>query len=230
MSLSAILTEAFHFFRNHIRQLAMLTIPLLLLQVGIQLWIGSELSKVDMENPQFGNSIFVAMIVLLLVFSLLIAALTLFLEVRSQGHNPSTFELLKASMPFVPPLLLAAVFSGLAILGPVMISATMGPAVVIGFVISFYVFARLTYVNFMVVSERLTPLEAIKGSFRMSGPIVMKTIGIISLYIPLSLIGGSLSAAATQLGFPLQLAVETLVAFLGLFVNIALFRLYMLNR
>ena len=37
MSLSAILSEAYNFFRNHLAQLAMLTIPLLLIQVGIQL-------------------------------------------------------------------------------------------------------------------------------------------------------------------------------------------------
>ena len=37
MSLSAILTEAFNFFRNHISQLAALTVPILFIQVGIQL-------------------------------------------------------------------------------------------------------------------------------------------------------------------------------------------------
>ena len=230
MSLSAILTEAFHFFKNHIRQLAVLLMPLLLIQVGIQLWLGTEFSKMDIEKPLFSTPHFVAMMVLLLIFSLLIAALTLFLEVRSQGHEPTSGQLLKASVAFVPPLLLAGVFSALAILAPVMLFAAFGPLWLIGFVISFYVFARLTYVNFMVVSERLTPLEAIKASFKMSGPIVLKTIAIISLYIPLSLVGGTLSQLAASVGLPLQLIVETLVAFIGLFVNIALFRLYMLNR
>lgn len=56
----------------------MLTVPLLLVQVGIQLWLGTEMSKVDLENPQFGAPHMIAMMLLLLIFSVLIAALTLF--------------------------------------------------------------------------------------------------------------------------------------------------------
>ncbi|MCL1080124.1 hypothetical protein D5R81_18595 [Parashewanella spongiae] len=230
MSLSAILTEAFHFFRNHIRQLAMLMMPLLLVQVGMQLWLGTEFSAMNLEKPEFAASHFVVMMVLLLIFSLLIASLTLYLDVRSQGHEPTTGQVMKASIAFVPPLLLAGVFSALAILAPVMILAAFGPFGVIGFGISLYIFARLSYVNFMVITERLTPLEAIKASFKMSGPIVLKTLAIVGLYIPISLVGGSLSQLASNLGLPVQLVVETLVAFVGLFVNIALFRLYMINR
>lgn len=230
MSLSAILTEAYNFFRNHIRQLAALTVPILFLQVGIQMWLGMEINNADLENPQFGVPHMLAMMVLLLVFSLLIAALTLFMEVRSHGHEPSTGILLKTSLSFVPPLLLAGVFSGLAILAPVMLFAAFGPIWLVGLVISIYIFARLAYVNFMVVVERLTPLEAIKGSFKFSGPIAFKTLLVLMLYIPLSLIGGTLSSLAQSVGFPLVLVVEVMVAFFGLFVNVALFRLYMVSR
>lgn len=230
MSLSAILTEAYNFFRNHLGQLAALTMPLLLLQVGVQLWLGGELAKVNLEDPQFGAPHFIAMMVLLLIFSLLIAALTLFLELRSQGHQPTAGQVLKASFTFVPPLLLAGVFSGLAILAPVMLFAAFGPLWLIGLTLSFYLFARLAYVNFMVVAERLTPLEAIKASFSFSGPIAFKTMLVLMLYIPLSLVGGTLSQLALTVGLPLQLLVETVAAFFGLFVNVALFRLYMVSR
>ncbi|MGL4713006.1 MAG: hypothetical protein ACRCWP_10775 [Shewanella sp.] len=230
MSLSAILSEAYNFFRNHLAQLAMLTIPLLLIQVGIQLWLGIEMSKVDLENPQFGAAHMVAMMLLLLTFSVLIAALTLYLELRSQGHSPSAGGVLKASLPFVPPLLLAGVFSGLAILAPVMMFAAFGPAWLVGLVISFYLFARLAYVNFMVVVERLTPLEAIKGSFSFSGPIVQKTIALLMLYLPLSVIGSQLSGVASVGGLPLQMVTDTFMSFVGLFVNVALFRLYMVSK
>lgn len=230
MSLSAILTEAYNFFRNHLTQLAMLTVPLLLVQVGIQLWLGTEMSKVNLENPQFGAPHMIAMMLLLLIFSVLIAALTLFLELRSQGHNPSTGMVLKASLPFVPPLLLAGVFSGLAILAPVMLFAAFGPLWLVGLVISFYLFARLAYVNFMVVVERLTPLEAIKASFSFSGPIVLKTIALLMLYLPLSVVGAQLSGAASLGGLPVQMLADTLMAFIGLFVNLALFRLYMVTK
>ncbi|MGX9463039.1 hypothetical protein ACWXWU_17640 [Shewanella sp. A14] len=230
MSLFAILTEAFNFFRNHIRQLATLTLPLLLIQVVIQLWLGNEMIQADIENPQFGAIHAAAMMVLLLVFSFLIAALTLFLELRSQGHELTSGQILAASLPFVPPLLLAGVFSGLAILAPVMIFAAFGPLWLIGLIVSLYLFSRLAYVNFMVVVERLTPLEAIKSSFKFSGPMTLKTIAVLLLYVPLSLLAGMFSQVAMQVGFSLQLLVETTFSFLGLFVNIALFRLYMVNR
>ncbi|MFT5235867.1 MAG: hypothetical protein ACI90A_001231 [Shewanella sp.] len=230
MQLSAIFTEAYHFFRNHISQLAAITVPILFIQVGIQLWLGMEMANADLENPQFGALHMAAVMVLLLVFSLLIASVTLFLEIRSQGHEANTALILKTSLNFVPGLLLAGVFSGLAILAPVMLFAAFGPLWLVGLTMSIYIFARLAYVNFMVVVERLTPLEAIKGSFKFSGPIAFKTLMVLMLYIPLSLIGGSLSALAQSVGFPLQLIVEVFVAFIGLFVNVALFRLYMVSR
>ncbi|NRB22235.1 hypothetical protein [Shewanella sp.] len=230
MSLSAILTEAFNFFRNHISQLAALTVPILFIQVGIQLWLGMEIRGADLENPEFGASHMAAMMALLLVFSLLIAALTLFLEIRSQGHEASTALILKTSLNFVPGLLLAGVFSGLAILAPVMIFAAFGPLWLIGLTMSIYIFARLAYVNFMVVVERLTPFEAIKASFKFTSPIAFKTLMVLMLYIPLSLVGGSISALVQSLGFPVQLIVEVFIAFIGLFINVALFRLYMVSR
>ena len=230
MSLSAILTEAYYFFRNHISQLAAMTLPLLLVQVMIQLWLGNEMIQADVENPQFGGIHAAAMMALLLLFSTLIAALTVYLEVRSRGHDVTTAMVFKQSIQFVPPLLLAGVFSGLAILTPVMLFAVFGPMWLVGLVISFYLFARLAYVNFMVIVEQLTPLEAIKASFVFTGPITTKTIAILMLYIPLSLVGGTLSQIAAQVGFPLQLITDTCFAFLGLFINVALFRLYMVNR
>jgi hypothetical protein len=230
MPLSAIFTEAYNFFRNHISQLAILTVPILFIQVGIQLWLGMEMANADLENPQFGGLHMAAVMALLLVFSLLIAAVTIFLEIRSQGHEANTALILKTSLNFVPGLLLAGVFSGLAILAPVMLFAAFGPLWLVGLTMSIYIFARLAYVNFMVVVERLTPLEAIKGSFKFSGPIAFKTLMVLMLYIPLSLIGGTLSSLAQSVGFPLQLIVEVFVAFMGLFVNVALFRLYMVSR
>ncbi|MEJ6520537.1 hypothetical protein PQI64_12335 [Shewanella bicestrii] len=232
MSLSAILTEAYNFFRNHLTQLAMLTVPLLLIQFGLQLWFGAEMGKIDLENPQFDMQHMIVVMLMLLNVSVLIAALTLYLELRSQGHTPSVGLVLKASLAFVPPLLLAGVFSGLAIFAPFMILfAILGPlGVVVGFVISFYLFARLAYVNFMVVVERLTPLEAIKASFSFSGPIVLKTIALLMLYLPLSVVGAQLSGAASLGGLPVQMLADTLMAFIGLFVNLALFRLYMVTK
>ncbi|WP_298776093.1 hypothetical protein [uncultured Shewanella sp.] len=231
MSLSAILNQALNFFRNNISQLATLTIPILLIQVGLQMWLSLEITSADEQNPQFDASHMIVMMVLLLLFSLLIAALTLFLELRSLGHKPSNALVLKTSLNFVPGLLLAGVFSGLAILGPFFILAAIAPVLgVIGLAASFYIFSRLAFVNFMVVVERLTPMEAIKRSFVFSGPIVYKTMMIASLYIPLLILGGGLAKLVEGVGLPVQYLMDVVVAFLGLFINVALFRLYMVSR
>jgi hypothetical protein len=194
MSLSAILAEAYNFFRNHVRQLAALTLPLLLIQVVIQLWLGQEMLNADMENPEFSAVHGVAMMALLIIFSLLIAALTLFLQLRSEGHDLKSMDIIKASVAYVPPLLLAGVFSGLAILAPVMLFAAFGPFWIIGLAVSFYLFSRLM------------------------------------LYVPLSLLGGGLTTLTKAGGLPVQMIIETGIAFIGLYVNLVLFRLYMVNR
>ena len=230
MPLSAIFTEAYYFFRNHIKQLAALTVPLLLIQVALQFWLGREIRLMDIDHPEFGSGHMFAMMMLLLIFSLLISALTLYMQCRSEGHQPSITNILVSSLHFVPPLLLAAVFSGLAIMAPTMILAAFGPFWVIGLLASVYIFARLAYVNFMVVTERLTPLKAISASFKFSGPLVFKTMTVLMLYIPLSLLGGAISAALHFAGIPVQIIVETVISFFSLFVNVALFRLYMVNR
>jgi hypothetical protein len=231
MSLSAILAEAYNFFRNHVRQLAALTLPLLLIQVVIQLWLGQEMLNADMENPQFGPIHGLAAMALLIILSLLIAALTLFLQLRSEGHDLKSMDIIKASVAYVPPLLLAGVFSGLAILAPVMLFAAIDPVWFIGgLAVSFYVFSRLAYVNFMVVVERLTPLAAIKASFVFSGPIVLKTMAVIMLYVPIWLAGGALVNLTEAGGLPVQLIIKTTINFVWLFVTVVLFRLYMVNR
>lgn len=230
MSLSAILTEAYNFFRNHIVQLAMLTVPLLLLQVGIQMWLGAELLNADPENPQFGTPHMLAVIALMVIFSVLIAALTLFMELRTEGMQPSTGQVLKSSLAFVPGLMLAGVFSGMAIAAPTMILAAIGPIWILGMGISLYLFARLAFVNFMVVVERMSPLQAIKASFEFSSGLTGTTILVLLSYFPLLLIGSVLSQLGQAGGMPLQLVMDTFVAFIGLFVNVALFRLYRVAR
>ncbi|MFQ6372036.1 hypothetical protein [Shewanella sp. YIC-542] len=230
MSLSAILSEAFYFFRNHALQLAALTLPLLLLQVGIQLWLGSEFAAMDPESPQIGVPHIVATLLLFLVFSLLIASLTLFMELRTEGYQPGVFAVLQNSLPFLPWLMVAGVFSGMAIAAPVVMLSALGPLGVIGLGISLYLFARLSYVNFMVVVERLSPLQAIKASFVFSQNITGKTLLVLLLYFPLMLLGAMVSMTVEHAPMALRLLVESFTGFISLYVNVALFRLYRVSR
>jgi len=230
MSLSAILSEAFYFFRNHLLQLAALALPILLVQVGIQLWLGAEFAAMDPKAPQIGAPHVLAALLLFLVFSLLIASLTLFMELRTEGYQPSILSVLKDSLPFLPWLMVAGIFSGMAIAAPVVILSTLGPLGVIGLGISLYLFARLSYVNFMVVVERLSPLQAIKASFVFSQHVTGRTLLVLLLYFPLVLLGSVISASVEHAPVILRLVVESITGFISLYVNVALFRLYRVSR
>ncbi len=53
---------------------------------------------------------------------------------------------------------------------------------------------------------------------------------ILLLYIPLAIVSSTIAAAVGQIAFILMYIIDVVFAFLGLFVNIALFRLYMVTR
>ncbi len=73
-------------------------------------------------------------------------------------------------------------------------------------------------------------MQAIKASFEFSSGLTGTTILVLLSYFPLLLIGSVLSQLGQAGGMPLQLVVDTFVAFIGLFVNVALFRLYRVAR
>ncbi|QSX33878.1 hypothetical protein JYB87_01080 [Shewanella avicenniae] len=230
MSLSSILTEAYYFFRNHLWQLASFAVPILAIEIGLQLWLGNTIEQMDQQAPEFNGTQVAVVMTILLLFTLLIAALTLFMELRTAGHQPPAPALIKHSLPYIPGLLLAGVLSGLAIAAPTMLLSAFGPAVVIGLGISAYLGARLAYVNFMLVVERLSPLQAIRESFMFSQAFTGKTIAVLLLYLPFMMVESLLASAMPDAPFIFNLVLKTVIGFFSLYVNVALFRLYRVNR
>ncbi|MBM7072787.1 hypothetical protein JQC92_12220 [Shewanella sp. 202IG2-18] len=230
--MSAVLNEAFHFFKNHLRQLAMLTMPLIIGVVAIQSWLGIELGKMNPEAPQIDGIHLGVMFLGILLFSWLISTLTLFLQVVSDGHNPTVRQVLFTSLNFVPPMLLTMVFTGMAIFGPifVLIAALKELGALIGIVVSVFIAVRLSYVNFMVVVEHITPLQAIKDSFNFTKPIFFPTLAILLMSLPISLVFTVIATSVSSLGEGAIFVVNIFGFFFSLFVTVALYRLYMLNR
>ncbi|KFZ37655.1 hypothetical protein HR45_09535 [Shewanella mangrovi] len=230
MPLSSIFTEAYYFFRNHLLQIASFAVPILALEIGLQLWLGKAMEQMDQQAPSFSGGQVAVVLTILLLFTLLIAALTLFMELRTAGHQPTPQAVIKHSIGFIPGLLLAGVLSGLAIAAPTMLLSAFGPAVVIGLGISAYLGARFSYVNFMLVVEHLSPLQAIRESFVFSQAITGKTIVVLLMYLPFMLVESGIAKLVPDAPFIVNLVIKTLVGFFSLYVNVALFRLYRVNR
>ncbi len=230
MPLSAILAEAYYFFRNHLAQLAMLTLPILIIELALQLWLGETVLQMDQQAPEFSGTQIVAVLTILLLFTLLIAALTLFMEMRSRGHDPSPWQVLKNSLSFIPGLLLAGVLSGMAIAAPTLILASFGPLLVVGLGMSLYLLARLSYVNFMLVVEHLSPMQAIRESFMFSQGFTGKTMLVLLCYLPFMMVESALAQLLPEAPDMLNLVLKTAIGFASLYVNVALFRLYRVHR
>lgn len=230
MHLSAILAEAYYFFRNHLAQLALLTVPILVVELSMQLWLADTVAQMDQQAPEFSGTQIAVVFGILVLFTLLIAALTLFMELRSSGHNPSPWQVLVNSLQFLPGLLLAGVLSGMAIAAPTMILVAMGPLLVVGLGMSAYLAARLAYVNFMLVVERLSPLQAIRESFMFSQGFTGKTVLVLLCYLPFMLVESTLAQLVPDAPMMFNLLIKTVIGFFSLYVNVALFRLYRVNR
>ncbi|EDQ02357.1 hypothetical protein KT99_02552 [Shewanella benthica KT99] len=220
------------------KQLFLLIFPISILMSGIKFWLISVLSVIsdsvvagEMDTVQIDTSLVIAALVYVVLLTILYASLTLFLEVRSNGYEPKTSQVLLTSLNFVPGLLLAGVLSSLAIFGPYIILLTISPLLaILGIFTGIFLYIRLLFVNFMIVVERLTPLEAIKRSFYFSSPIMLKTVAIVLLNIPIILVY-SLAAKVIPDGILIiDIVTASLFTFFGLIIDVALFRLYMVSR
>ncbi len=238
MSLSAILTEAYHFFRNNIKQLFLLIFPISILTSGIKVWLINGLSVIsdsviagEIDTIQIDTSLIIASLGYTVLLTILYASLTLFLEVRSNGYEPKISQVLLTSLNFVPGLLLAGVLSGLVILGPyIILMATFPPLAILGIFVGVFLYIRLLFVYFMIVVERLTPLESIKRSFYFSSPIMLKTVFIVLLNIPFLLVYSLVASVIPEGIFVIDIVTASLFTFFSLIIDVALFRLYMVSR
>ncbi|MGH8434505.1 MAG: YciC family protein [Pseudomonas sp.] len=207
-----ILRDAWYFFTRNLAAIALLCLPLIVLeglaQQAIGIWSGSEAS------PAYG------LLVGLLFYPLYTAALILFLDARSRGLQPRTLELLAMALRLWPSFAVLAALSTLLIMLGVSLFVLPG----------LWVMIKLAFAEYLLVLRGLTPLAALRESFQMTtGHFWRILVCILCVMLPLwALDWLSFSSADQQPDALVSFLLDCANGFLQLFASVVLFRLFML--
>lgn len=207
-----ILRDSWFFFSRNLVAIASFCLPLVLLESLAQLMIGGTGEERARVYEVLAS---------LLFYPLYTGALILFLDARSQGYRPRSADLLAMSLRLWPTL---AVLVGLSTL-LIMLGASL-------FLLpGLWLMIRLAFGEILVVLRGMTPLAAMRESFRLTaGRRFWLVLGcVMAVMLPLWLFDWW---SYRQLGEePETLAavlLDSFNGFLQLFANVVLFRLYML--
>lgn len=207
-----ILRDAWYFFTRNLAAIALLCLPLIVLeclaQQVIGTWSGSEAS------PAYG------LLVGLLFYPLYTAALILFLDARSRGLQPRTLDLLAMALRLWPSFAVLAAMSTLLIMLGVSLFVLPG----------LWVMIKLAFAEYLLVLRGLAPLAALRESFQMTtGQFWRILVCILCVMLPLwALDWLSFPSADQQPDALLSFLLDCANGFLQLFATVVLFRLFML--
>ncbi|WP_166360413.1 YciC family protein [Pseudomonas akapageensis] len=208
----SVLRDSLYFFRRNLASIIQLCLPLVVLESVckqlIDQAIGAETS------PAYD------VLVGLLFYPLYTAALILFLDARSRGHEPQKRDLLATALRLWPTFALLAAMSTLLIMLGVSLFVLPG----------MWVMIKLVFAEYLLVLRGLTPLAAMRESFQLSqGHFWRILVCILSVLAPLWLLDGLSMMVYPEPQTPaLALVLDSVSSFLQLFTSVVLFRLFML--
>lgn len=209
----SILRDAWHFYTRHLGAIARLCLPLICLEslflLGFKRYVGLPIEPLQ------------ELLLGLLFYPLYNGALILYLDARSRGQPSRTGDLLARALQLWPRLALLTGLSTLLIMFGASLMLLPG----------IWVMVKLALADYLLVLRGLSPLEALKESFRLSrGYFLPILFCVLVVTLPFWLLEGWLHA---QLGEnppqPTGLLLDTASRFLQLFASVALFRLFMLR-
>ncbi|WP_137887412.1 YciC family protein [Pseudomonas sp. 2FE] len=207
-----ILRDSWYFFSRNLAAIALLCLPLIVLeglaQLAVTAWSGSAAS------PAHG------LLVGLLFYPLYTAALILFLDARSRGLQPRTADLLAMALRLWPSFAVLAALSTLLIMLGVSLFVLPG----------LWVMIKLAFAEYLLVLRGLTPLAALRESFQLTtGHFWRILLCILSVMLPLWLLDWlSFPTTDQQPDALLSFVLDCTNGFLQLFASVVLFRLFML--
>ena len=214
-----IISDSIQFFVTNAKQMAALCLPWLLLAA----LMGYIIIAVG-QNAQDAAALFLeAWTFNLLIYPVYTGGLILLMARRAQREQPANRELTAAAIKIWQPLFVVHVLcSGATALGFMFLVV---PGV--------YLAVRLAFAEFFLVLEGARPIEAIQKSFRATRPYFIILLVLLALFMtPLVLLTLVLDQILQQLntGPILNILLSTLLAFLGLFVDVVKFRVFMSAR
>ncbi|MDG9884851.1 hypothetical protein N7650_18605 [Pseudomonas sp. GD04058] len=207
-----VLRDSLYFFRRHLVSIAALCLPLVILEaLCVQLLYG-QLGK--------DASMTYGLLVGLLFYPLYSAALILYLDARSDGHEPLKRNLLARALQLWPSFALLVALSSLLIMFGISLFILPG----------IWVMTNLVFAEYLLVLRGMAPVAAMRESFQMVRGnfwrILMCMLGVMA---PLYLFNGiTLGLLPEEVNPLLELLVSVINSFLQLFSTVVLFRLYML--
>lgn len=213
MNLFSVLRDAWHFFSHNLAAIARLCLPLIVLESLLLQYISSLVATEAASHWR--------LLAGLLFYPLYSAALILLIDVRSQGREPRTRDLLAASVRLWPRFALLAGLSSLAIL--------LGASLLV--LPGLWLMVKLAFAEYLLVLRGLSPLKALHESFEMSTGYFWPMLGcILIVMLPLWLLDGWSQTSETIASNALtSLLLDCTSRFLQLFSSVVLFRLFMLR-
>ena len=208
----SVLRDSLHFFRRNFLAIVRLCLPLVVLEALCK-GLLDQAAGPD-HSPMYD------IVLGLLFYPLYTAALILFMDVRSNGTQPLTRNLLAAAVRLWPMFaLLTGTSTVLIILG-------MSMFVLPGL----WIMVKLAFSEYLLVLRNLTPIEAIRQSFAMTRGHFWRILTcVLAVLTPLWLLDGISGQLYPDPRNPvLGLAIDSVNSFLQLFTSVVLYRLFML--
>ncbi len=216
MSLKLIILDAANFFMGNLVQIARLCLPWLMAAALVEYVIAAIYASSETMSPMYLLSWFFN----LLVYPVYTGALILLMAERARREKPENRQLIASAIKMWQPFFLVHVMcAGLTALGLML------------FIIpGIYAAVRLSFAEFFLVLENVKPMEAIQRSFaatkRHFGLILLLMVMFITPLLFLSIFLNNL-LYSHGVGPLVNILVATVTAFLMLFVDVVLFRVYM---
>ena len=208
----SVLRDSLYFFRRHLISIAGLCLPLVIIEALCSQLLYDQLG--DDASPAYG------LLVGLLFYPLYSAALILYLDARTDGHEPLKRNLLARAVQLWPSFALLVLLSSLLIMAGISLFILPG----------IWVMTNLVFAEYLLVLQGRPPIEAMRGSFQMvKGNFWRILVCMLGVMAPLWLFNGiTLELLPEQANPVLELLVNVVNSFLQLFSTVVLFRLYML--
>lgn len=216
MNLKLIISDAFDFFRSHFVQISALCLPWLLVVALVDVLITATSDPSQGIGPLY----LLAWAFNLLIYPIYTAALILLMAKRAMREQPENKALVASAIKIWQPFFVVHIMgAGLTALG-LMFFVLPG----------IYVAVRLSFSEFYLVLEDVKPLEAIQKSFHATRPFFFQILLLLVLFLtPLWMLNFFIADLLSnhEAGPFVNILVATITAFLMLFVDVVLFRIYM---
>ena len=208
-----VLLESWYFFSHNLRSIAVLCLPLLLIEGVVRQLVEANVAELAPEARE--------LMVTLLFYPLYSAALILFLDARSHQREVSTSQLWSQALRVWPRFAVLAGLSTLLII--------LGSSMLI--LPGLWVMLRLVFAEYLLTLGGLSPLAAMRESFRLSnGYFWLCAACIFSVMPPLWVLDWwSYQQLGDQPDAMAAILLDAANGFLQLFVGVVGYRLFMLR-